>query len=233
MAGLISDESEDFGDAAHLLGPLRRREAVPRQAGRRPDPRAAATIRKILSATERMLLRAGPTRMSLRDVAVEAQVSRGTLYRYFSSKEQLRKAYTEFMRARFESGLRAAVEAHAPAERLAPFLDFFGHFFARPQAHQFLQAEPAFALEYFRDTFTSVIEQTTALLQPVFASWEENLGRDLDHRFLAEMIVRDLISNILVPAPDGGTSIAKLAETLGVGEPAQSRSRRRRAVVSA
>lgn len=227
--------AKKFGidDTAHILGPLRRPEIAPRQAGRRPDPRAAATIRKILDATEQMLLRSGPSGMSLRDVAIEADVSRGTLYRYFSSKQQLLRAYTEFMRARLESGLQAAVEAHDPTDRLEPFIDFFGHFFARPQARQFLEAEPAFALEYFRDTFASVIERTTALLQPVFSNWEESLGRSLDHGFLAEMIVRDLISNILVPAPDGGTSVAKLAATLGVGDPVQSKSRRRRASVSA
>lgn len=218
---------------AKLLGPLRRPEVGPRQAGRRPDPRAAATIRKILNATARMLLQDGPTRMSLRDVAVAAQVSRGTLYRYFSSKEQLLEAYTQFMRGRFESGLRAAVEMYEPAERFEPFLNFYARFFARRQAQQFLETEPAFALKYFRDTFTSVIDQTVTLLGPVFESWEASLGRVLDHRFLAEMIVRDLISNILVSAPDAGRSISKLAETLGVEESAQTRSRRRRATVSA
>ncbi len=180
-----------------------------------------------------MLLRAGVNGMSLRDVATEAEVARGTLYRYFSSKEQLLHGYTEFMRARLESGLTAAVEAHAPTERFKPFLDFFGHFFARKQARQFLEAEPAFALEYFRRNHESAITRTCELLKPVFEDWQASLGRPLDHRFLADLVLRDLISNILVPSRDGHTSVEMLPETLGVGVRVHSGAARRRATVSA
>jgi len=227
------DPPIDLTEAAHILAPLRRPEIAPRQAGRRPDPRAAATIRKILDATERTVLRAGMHGMSLRDVAAEAGVSRGTLYRYFSSKQQLLQSYTGFMRSRLERGLKAAVEAHEPTERFQPFLDSFGHFFARKQARQFLEAEPAYALEYFRESFESSVSQTCELLQHVFESWEESLGRTLDHRFLAEVIMRDLISNILVPAADEGSSMSKLVSALGVDAAVQSKSRRRSATVSA
>src|ERR1700727_2689241 len=76
------------------LRPGRRRRTV------RPNRRSTATINKILSVALHMLLDRGTAKMSLSGVCLDAGVTRGTLYRYFSSKEQLLSAVTAHIRAK-------------------------------------------------------------------------------------------------------------------------------------
>ena len=69
---------------------------------------------RIFEATTRVMLRVGVHGMAIQDIAIEASVARGTLYRYFSSKTELLDAYTEYMRSRFDASLKAA---HASSDR--------------------------------------------------------------------------------------------------------------------
>jgi len=177
---------------------------------RRPDPRAVATKERIFEATTRLMLRAGLDGMSVQDIAVEAGVARGTLYRYFSSKTELLDAYTEFMRGRFDAALRAAIAPHQdPAARLDAFLGFFDDYLNSEQARSFLEAEPEFALGYFRRSFGDGVAKARDALAPVFDHWSRQIGRPLDHDMLAEFIMRYLISNVLVPVAHGRKGLAR------------------------
>jgi AcrR family transcriptional regulator len=177
---------------------------------RKPDPRAAATKERIFEATTRVMLRAGVAGMSVQDIATEAGVARGTLYRYYSSKTKLLDAYTEFMRHRFDEALRAAILPHqGPDDRLVAFLGFFDGYLNSEQARHFLEAEPEFALAYFRRTFGEGVVKARDALAPVFDHWSEQLGRPLDRDFLAEFIMRFLLSNVLVPVKPGHTGLAR------------------------
>lgn len=177
---------------------------------RRPDPRAAATKERIFEATTRVMLRAGVEGMSIQDIAAEAGVARGTLYRYFSSKTALLDAYTEFMRSRFNAALQAAMAAHrSPEARLGAFLNFFDAYLDSEQARSFFEAEPEFALGYFRRSFADGVAKTRDALAPVFDQWSEALGKPLDHQMLADLVMRFLISHVLVPVPYGGKGLAR------------------------
>lgn len=177
---------------------------------RRTDRRATATKERILDAATRVMLRLGVHGMSIQDIAIEAGVSRGTLYRYFSSKTTLLDAYTDYMRARFDASLRAAISPHRePEARLRAFLGFFDDYLDSEQARRFLEAEPEFALGYFRRTFRDGVARAKDALTPVFDRWGEELGRPLDHDILSDLIMRVLISHVLVPVPRGSKSLAR------------------------
>ena len=186
------------------------RQASPPRAPRRPDPRAVATKERIFQATTRVMRRFGVHGMSVQDIAIEAGVARGTLYRYFSSKTDLLDAYTEYMRSRFDASLKAAIEPHSdPDARLQAFLAFFDAYLDSEQARSFLEAEPEFALGYFRRSFMDGVGKTRDALAPVFDEWGRKLGRPLDHDMLAEFVMRFLISHVLVPAPHGEAGLGR------------------------
>jgi len=208
-----SEMSEQVGIAvqgkmAAPGGPVPRADTSRRR--RRPDPRAAATKQRIFEATTHVMLRAGVEGMSIQDIAVEAGIARGTLYRYFSSKTALLDAYSEFMRGQFNAALQAAMTPHhAPEARLEAFLGFFDAYLDSDQARSFLEAEPEFALGYFRRSFRDGVAKARDALAPVFDHWSAQLGKELDHEMLAEMVMRFLISHVLVPVPHGRKGLAR------------------------
>ena len=67
-----------------------------------------STQQRILAATAEVLGRNGKRKLSLSDVAVQAGVSRPTLYRWFASKEDLLSAFSKYERQTFESGMGRA-----------------------------------------------------------------------------------------------------------------------------
>jgi AcrR family transcriptional regulator len=205
------------------------RQHHPVGRARRPDPRAVATKERIFDATTRVMLRAGVQGMSIQDIAVDAGVSRGTLYRYFASKNALLDAYTEFMRGDFDATLKAAIVSHdEPTARLDAFLDFFDAYLSSERARSFLEAEPEFALGYFRRSFGDGVAKVRDALGPVFHHWSQEVGHPLDQQMLAEMIMRLLISHVLVPEPRGSMGLARklmctLRQMAGGQAPAPSR----------
>ncbi len=82
--------------------------AVHRAARRRPDDRPE----EILRAAERIFSQHGYERATTRQIAAAAGVSEGTLYNYFSSKQEMLKALFVI----HDVGLRQDVEAIRPGD---------------------------------------------------------------------------------------------------------------------
>ena len=59
-------------------------------------------------ATAEVLARSGQTKLSLSEVALQAGVSRPTLYRWFADKEALLEAFGVYEREMFETGIAKA-----------------------------------------------------------------------------------------------------------------------------
>lgn len=201
VIGVKGMKMDGLADARRSRQPLR---------ARKPDPRALATKQRIFEATTRVMQRVGVAGMSIQDIAIEAQIARGTLYRYFSSKTELLDAYTEYMGSRFNTALRGAIMPHSqPAARLEAFLAFFDDYLNSEQARSFLEAEPEFALGYFRRSFSDGVVKARDALDPVFNLWSQQIGRSLDHDLLAEFVMRFLISHVLVPVPHDRKGLAR------------------------
>jgi AcrR family transcriptional regulator len=82
------------------------------------------TTEDILDATEEVLRKFGPEKTNVVDVARALDVSHGTIYRHFSSKDALRDAVTRRWLQRVERPLAAISREDGPAEeRLRRWLD--------------------------------------------------------------------------------------------------------------
>ena len=76
-----------------------------------------STRERILAATAEVLGRNGMTKLSLSEVALQAGVSRPTLYRWFASKRELLDAFVVWERQYYERAV-----ARATADTLLPNL---------------------------------------------------------------------------------------------------------------
>ena len=84
----------------------------------------ASTSERILAATAEVLSRNGMSKLSLSEVAVQAGVSRPTLYRWFASKGELLDAFGVFEHEMFDSGMSRATSGLRGTEKLDAALRF-------------------------------------------------------------------------------------------------------------
>ncbi len=82
-----------------------------------PD-RDTSSRQRILAATAEVLGRNGMTKLSLSEVALQAGVSRPTLYRYFADKRELLDAFVVWERQFYERAVAEATADIPACERL-------------------------------------------------------------------------------------------------------------------
>src|ERR1700679_663613 len=101
-------------------------EAHSDQVGRAAPPGAFnPTEERILNAALGVIGRRGVRRLGMREIAESAGVSRGTLYRYFPSKEHVLAAAAGFDGQRFTDGLEAVLAVErAPERRISAFMSY-------------------------------------------------------------------------------------------------------------
>jgi AcrR family transcriptional regulator len=83
-----------------------------------------STRHRILVATAEVLGRSGQTKLSLSEVALQAGVSRPTLYRWFASKGELLEAFGVYEREMFDTGISRATASLRGTEKLDAALRF-------------------------------------------------------------------------------------------------------------
>ncbi|HEX5267493.1 MAG TPA: TetR/AcrR family transcriptional regulator, partial [Acidimicrobiales bacterium] len=106
---------------------------------------------RILEGALQAMGRVGLRRLTMADVATVARLSRGTVYRYFPSKEDLLAVLAEYERDRFSEGLRRSLadEKGRPGlEALAEYL--MKYLREHPALTLMIDTEPAFVLGFFR-----------------------------------------------------------------------------------
>jgi AcrR family transcriptional regulator len=84
----------------------------------------SSTRHRILVATAEVLGSSGQTKLSLSEVALQAGVSRPTLYRWFASKGELLDAFGVFEREMFDTGISRATSGLRGTEKLDAALRF-------------------------------------------------------------------------------------------------------------
>src|SRR5271169_5412595 len=96
-----------------------------------PGPRAdqprffSPTEERILTAALGLIGRRGVRGLGMREIAEAAGVSRGTLYRYFPSKDHVLTGAADYDERRFSLGLDEVLAAvRAPEERIGAFMAF-------------------------------------------------------------------------------------------------------------
>jgi AcrR family transcriptional regulator len=180
------------------------------------DPRPAGangrSLQRILDGAIAALSRRGATQLSMTDVCDAAGISRATLYRYFSSKEDLLAAVGEHVSKNFIDGIKAAVAgSHLPIDRLRLVLEFFIRYTAQVKSDRMLEIEPAFVLKFLQSHFTQHVAVFNQALSPVYDDIETHLGIRVNRLLVSEMLLRAEQSTIIVPA---GRSWSGLPEAL-------------------
>src|SRR5579859_1284414 len=110
-----------------------------------------ATRDRILEGALQALGRVGPRRLTMSDVSDRAGLSRGTVYRYFPTKEDLLAVLAEYEQDRFSEGLRRAL-ADSPGEaRLADVAEYISDYLQQhPALPLMIDVEPEFVLIFMR-----------------------------------------------------------------------------------
>ena len=170
---------------------------VPTEVGLSPS------VIKILGGALDAIASRGVRRLSMSDIIDASGVSRGTLYRYFSNKDEVLAAVSEFVCTGFENGIREAGQGIAdPIERFRAVMQFYARYTNENSPDRVFEVEPAFHLAFFRSRFARYKVAVQDALDPVFDHLEALIGEAINRDAFVETLVRTQLSTLLVPASD-------------------------------
>lgn len=161
------------------------------------------SVIKILSGALDAIASRGVRRLSMSDIIDASGVSRGTLYRYFSNKDEVLAAVAEFVCTGFENGIRQAGHDIAdPIERFRAIMQFYARYTIENSPDRLFEVEPAFHLAFFRSRFARYKAAVQDALDPVFDHFDSLIGEAINRDAFVETLVRTQLSTLLVPASD-------------------------------
>lgn len=175
-----------------------------------------ATRDRILEGALAALGRVGLRRLTMSDVSERAGLSRGTVYRYFPTKEDLLAVLAEYEQDRFADGLRRALADSAPGH--ASFESVVGYIIGYLRQHPALplmiDVEPEFVLTFLRRQMPVFHRITEELLGPVMTSVPPVRDGLVSVAELDELLLRVVLSVFLVPGETGRNTVGALEGAL-------------------
>ena len=175
----------------------------------------AATRDRILEGALAALGRVGPRRLTMSDVSDRAGLSRGTVYRYFPTKEDLLAVLAEYEQDRFADGLRRAIEDEGPEPTLTSVVEYIINYLRQhPALPLMIDVEPEFVLAFLRRQLPVFHRITEELLGPVMANARPVREGVLTVAELNELLLRVVLSVFLVPGEDGAVTVGVLEGAL-------------------
>jgi AcrR family transcriptional regulator len=168
-----------------------------------PDVELSPSVIRILSGALDAIASQGVKRLSMSDIIDASGVSRGTMYRYFSNKDEVLIAVAEFVCVGFENGLREAGEGIVdPMDRFKSVMRFYSRYTAENSPGRVFEVEPAFHLAFFRSRFVRYKQAVLDALKPTFDYLDGLLEEPLNRDAFVETLVRTQLSTLMVPASD-------------------------------
>lgn len=163
-----------------------------------------STVDTIVTGAARALASRGVRKLSMSDICAEAGVSRGTLYRYFKSKDEVLEALAQHVLAGMAVALDEAIAAQPAVEhRLQVVLSTMAQLSHRmPYTNAVVDAEPAFALDFFRRSMPEFRNILEPILAPALRTSPPVSSGLLSISDLCELFERVVLSIYLVPTPD-------------------------------
>lgn len=162
-----------------------------------------ASVQKILEGTLQAIRSVGARRLSMRDISDASGVSRGTLYRYFASKEDVLAAVSEYVCASFEQGIaQVAASTADPMDRFRAVMEFFARFTIERSPDRLFEVEPTFHLEFLRSHFPRHKLAVHEALAPTLDYLEDKIGGPINREILIESLVRLQLSTLVIPADE-------------------------------
>lgn len=169
------------------------------------SPSGAVEARsRLLDAAERCFDREGLSATTMEAIAAEASVSRATLYRYYSGREELILDAVLREADRFHAKIRTRIDGAETLE--AAILDFTLLMIRAARKDQFLRvlfsvdgAEHAGRM--MSEGSVALFERVAMFLQPTFEKFSDELRPDLVADDAAEWILRAVFSFLIVRGP--------------------------------
>ena len=159
---------------------------------------ADSTRQRILAATAEVLGRNGQTRLSLSEVALQAEVSRPTLYRYFGDKRELLDGFVVWERQYYERAVAEATAGLPAGERLDAALRVIVEYQQSYPALRMVDIEPA-----------QVIRRLSRVI-PLMRERLERLAHGPDASLAVATAVRVAVAHYLVRSDDDSDFLAQL-----------------------
>jgi AcrR family transcriptional regulator len=162
---------------------------------------SARTRERILDGAATAVARHGLAKLEMSDVSAIAGVSRGTLYRYFPSRDVLLDELARHEARLFKQRMLAAIEQAPPgAERIRVALEHATrHVREHAGLQRMLETDPAFVLEGLRAQFASLKDELGALLGPLLHESELVRARIVGADQLLDWLLRLMVSAFLLP----------------------------------
>ena len=157
-----------------------------------------STRERILAATAEVLGRNGMTRLSLSEVALQAGVSRPTVYRYFADKRELLDAFVVWERQYYERAVAEATADLRPGERLDAALRVIVDYQQSYPGLRMINIEPA-----------HVIKRLARVI-PLMRERLERLAPGPHAALAVATAVRVAVSHYLVASDDDDDFLAQL-----------------------
>jgi AcrR family transcriptional regulator len=163
-----------------------------------------STRHRILVATAEVLGRSGQTKLSLSEVALQAGVSRPTLYRWFASKGELLDAFGVFEREMFDSGISRATSGLRGTDKLDGALRFIVEYQQSYSGVRLVDIEPEV-----------VIAQLGRII-PMMRARLQKLMPGPNGAVKAATVIRVAVAHYIVRSDDGDQFLAQLRHAAGI-----------------
>jgi AcrR family transcriptional regulator len=175
------------------------------------------TEERILTAALGLIGRRGVRRLGMREISEAAGVSRGTLYRYFPSKDDVLTAAADYDERRFSTGLDEVLSAvTVPAERIGVFISYAFDFIRSHPARSLFESEPEFVLSYFLDHLPALRGELMERLGDALDAVPAVMEGALDREQLADVIVRLFLSSWIIPESDEASLVQSVSRMLQI-----------------
>lgn len=171
------------------------------------DPSAGedtSTRHRILVATAEVLGRSGQTKLSLSEVALQAGVSRPTLYRWFADKQQLLTAFGRYERDEFDNGISKATAGLRGTEKLDAALRFIVDYQRAYSGVRLVDIEP------------EVVIAQVGQITPIMRARLEKLLSGPNAAVKAATAIRVAISHYIVGSDDDDQFLGQLRHAVGI-----------------
>jgi len=169
-----------------------------------PSALSSKTRDRILDGATEAIARHGLAKLSMGDVSESASLSRGTVYRYFSNRDELLTVLAHREGARFQETMRQAlVETPEGAEQIQVALQYAArHAREHPLLRRIVETDPAFVLRAIRERLPAIKEMMRDSLG-VLLGETELVGKGVaTSDQLLDWMTRLMISAFLFPDPD-------------------------------
>ncbi|ABM10550.1 TetR/AcrR family transcriptional regulator (plasmid) [Arthrobacter sp. TES] len=154
-----------------------------------PGTRALETRKRIIAAALELTLRQGESGITMTEIYKLANISRTSLYRHFSTVEEILTSIYLKIRSEFESGLQNAIEANPSAEnRLDVVTDYLHHFFTSDLAQKLSAANTSYLKKLSLISFDARVDMYKKVLGPYFDIAEQQKGAPVDRDLVAYFI---------------------------------------------